>query len=455
MALELRLVEFRDDAGAEASVATAVSTAHKVIEYVPAAAPRDTVRTAGRREGSQPVDTTVGNVTETIRLAVPSDAPGMLETIKATCEKARRWAEGFRRDMRMTVQLRDLNQSDDWYEAKLLDGDPVLDNGRGRVINFQIERAPYWRETADRLMTLGNTGGMGTTVTIYNHEDDQPGYDNWVLVEPPPGNVPAETRIRLRNSYNDAARVAEVWVGWYDRPNLLTLQGEESELPVSIVNDGAFSNMAYGVADRFQWTLPQSTARDYVGLFRVFAAGSVSGKGQIQAGYEISPYQRGKWVNGAMGVHELVDLGVMALPPGGYVRPTRYPVRVWLECENESNVDFVQFIPLEQFRRWRFRGYDMQYSTCIVDDGIRDEMVYDWGGQSLPILDGYGERIALWPEGLLTPTFVSNDFVPGWTETHNQMLVFLQRTSTGEATPLRTAQVQVTCRGRWDVLPNS
>lgn len=435
----------------DAQTVVQVSPPYSILDYVPQAAPESVSWTQGLREGARPVDSSVGNAAETIRLQVAAAAHDALDAFKQVLGQARTWGKESRKDMRVMLQVRDVaRHGDDWYEAQVFGGEVDLEDGRGRVLRLHVERAPYWSETEDRVLTIGNTGGAGTVVSIVNHDDSEEGHDNWVVVEPPGGNVPALARIRLRNTYDDDLRLAEVRVGWYDRPHVLTLEGESSELGGVPYSAEGLSNLGDMQAGRFQWTLPQADVQDYVGLFQVLANGSLSGQCRVSAGYEITAYQKGRYVTGGSG---WTDLGLMSMPPGGYVHPVRYPVRVWVDCGAESRLDFVQFVPAMQFRRWLFRGYNAQYSTCIVDDGIRDELVYEYGNQAMPILDGYGERIMLYPAGLLPEVALPVGFVPGWTETRNQVLVFSMRGDMGDAKALRSADVHVTCRARWDVLP--
>lgn len=449
--LELRFVTMRASGEDDAQTVVAISPPYSILEYVPQAAPESVTWTQGQREGAWPVDSSVENVTETIRLEVAAAAHDALDTFKQALAMARTWSKGARGDMRVVLQVRDLaRHGDDWYEAQVFGGQVDLEDGRGRVLRMYVERAPYWSETEDRIMTLGNTGETDTVVTIYNHDDSEAAHDNWVVVEPPPGNVPALTRIRLRNTYNDPARLAEVRVGWYDRPHVLALEGESTELPAVLYSEEGLSNLGGAQASRFQWALPQADVQDYVGLFQVLANGSLSGQCRVSAGYEITAYQKGRYATGRVG---WTDLGLMSMPPGGYVHPVRYPVRVWVDCGASSRLDFVQFVPAMQFRRWLFRGYNAQYSTCIVDDGIRDELIYEYGNQAMPVLDGYGERIMLYPAGLLPEVALPGGFVPGWTETRNQVLVFAMKGDTGDALAARSAEVHVTCRARWDTLP--
>ena len=139
------------------------------------------------------------------------------------------------------------------------------------------------------------------------------------------------------------------------------------------------------------------------------------------------------------------DLGLLSLPPGGYRTPTRYPLQVWLTGSAAAWLDYVVLLPAYQFRRIEFPyGYDCVYQACIVDDP-EEGLYYDIGGQKLPILAGYGAPVQAWPAGMLPLQAAATP--------HQQMLVFALESASGGAEALRSAQIEVSARARYSVLP--
>lgn len=412
----------------------------RILEYIPANAPINVVRTPGRRSGSRPVASTVDNVTETLTVRV-NDVPGAQRMLNLALTMALEWSKQFRRDMRFVVRVRDPQRHQQWFEAELFGGRAELDRDSGRVLRVTWEREPYWSGD-EQILKLRNTVAEGFTLGIFNHDDDAFGHDNFVIVEAPGGDVPTPARIRIRNTYTTTphvTRLSEVRIGWYDRPHYLTLEGESSEAPITTIDSGGgFSGEARATAQNFQWTMAQSNIVDYVGLFRVLANGELYGATwTLSTGYEMTRMQTSKAVPGQAG---WTDLGLISLPPGGYVHPFRYPVRIWLDGSVNGNLDYLMFIPTQQWRHVKFNGYNCVPGACIVDDGIRGELIYDYNGQSMPILTGWGDPIEVWPAGLL----------PG---NQQQMLVFAMTDDFGGADPLRTADVQITVRPRYNVIP--
>lgn len=413
----------------------------RVLEYVPAGAPINVTSTPGRRIGSRPVASVIGNVTEPITVKVIGDAPSAQRTLNQVFAMALEWSKQFRRDMRLVMRIRDPNRHQEWFEAELFSGRADLDSGSGRVLRLTLEREPYWNG-AEQIVNLRNTVAQGYTLGIMNHDDDRFGHDNFVLPDAPAGDVPTPARIRIRNTYTTtpATRLKDVRIGWYDRPHYLTLEGENSEASITVVDsDENFSNSARATAQNYQWTLQQSNIVDFVGLFRVLANGDLTGATwSMSTGYELTKMQTAKAVTGRSG---WTDLGLISLPPGGYVHPFRYPHRIWLDGSAAGKLDYLMFMPIQQWRHLRFdHGYNCAPGACIVDDGIRDELIYDFNGQALPILAGWGDPIELWPSGLL----------PG---NQQQMLVFAMMNDFDRAEPMRTADVQVTVRPRYNVVP--
>jgi len=252
-------------------------------------------------------------------------------------------------------------------------------------------------------------------------------------------------RIRIRNSYNSAARLRRVRMGWYDRRQSLTLEAENSADSPYIEPDETRSNYAWASAARFRWELPQLAYFDYVGPFRVLANGALSGTTwQMAVGYELTKMQYGTRAAVA-GQNGWTDLGLLSLPPGGYRTPTRYPLQVWLTGSAAAWLDYVVLLPAYQFRRIEFPyGYDCVYQACIVDDP-EEGLYYDIGGQKLPILAGYGAPVQAWPAGMLPLQAVATP--------HQQMLVFALESASGGAEALRSAQIEVSARARYSVLP--
>jgi len=437
---ELRIV--RIEAFGSGDVETVAEVAAAWVEFAPRGAPESVLYTRGGREGARPLAVEVGNIEETLTLWYPQAISG-LQQFNAALKTAQLWALSGRRDMRLAVQIRNADRNPYWYTATLYGG-VAEPNGAARNITVRWTREPYWRgqEGLLQVRTFYDEA-WGDYAEIYNCDDSRPGYNNFVLIEAPVGNVPALTRIKISNTYANN-RLAEVRMGWYDRPINLILEGEDSEaLIVQQQFDTQYSNTFRAQASEFRWEVAYASNRDFVGPFRVLANGNLYGdRWRVAVGYELTRMQTGRWVTGRSGWN---DLGMTVLPPGGYVHPVRYPFKVWVESEGGANgwLDFVHFSPMEQYRRLLFRAYNCVPGACIEDDGIREELVYDFGGERMPVLDGYGEQIQLRPAALLPAASAGQ-----------QMIAFGLTSDGGSAEPERTAQIQILAVPRWNVIPD-
>jgi hypothetical protein len=428
---------------------TCIDVGSHVYDYFPASPALRVDSTQGRRRGSMPLGHSALNVMESVRVGFsPAAFWNGVRALESAFERALLWAESDRRDMRVVLRFRDLARHADWFEAPLYNGSITLD--RGSHIGVSWERGPYWTGAETLLKVRNNWTQYGGDVTpdgngfadyaqVTNADDDNPSHCNWVVVEAPEGDVPAPARIRVQNNY-DGDRLRTIYMGWNDRPQAMTLEGEDSETDISIHPNTAYSNQAYAVGDAFLWEMPQNAIRDFTGPFRVLANGDLSdGTWRVASGHELTRMQYGSR-SAVTGANGWTDLGILSFPPGGYVHPVRYPVRVWLDGLADGSLDYLLLIPQRQSRTLQFRYYNCAQGACVEDDGWREELVYDFGGERLPIIDGFGDPVQLWPENLL----------PGDQE---QMLTFALGDDRENAHAFRTGVVQVFARPHYRTLP--
>lgn len=431
-----------------------------IVKYNPASPKERVTWSRGTRAGAVPVAHQVENVVETFEIVLDVydgvDFYTDLHAIEGVLSKARAWAESGRADMRMMIQIQDdiRHNNTEWYEARLFGG-RVSVRRRTVSIVLVIERSPYWEGAEVPLQMMNTSAGTFTWEwypTIYNHDDPEPGHDNWVFVKPPEGDTPTPARLRIQNTFDDARRLREVRVGWYDRPGQFVLEAEDAAYSGTLNQDTDWSNNTRVTADDFRWEITQAEAFQGIsGFFVVLANGGLSaGNWRIRAGYELTKLITLPWVAGANG---WTNLGVIELPPGSFTRLPRYPVRIWLEGAADGALDFVQLVPVpvgaHSVRRLTFIGYNAQNGMCIVDDGINEELFCDFGGQRLPVVEAHGEPIMIWPDTMMpTP-----EIQPGGGATGLQMLTFTQSNDLGGAEPLRTARLELYVRPRWRTLP--
>jgi hypothetical protein len=431
---------------------TALDLTGDVIDYAPAQPELAVTRTAGPRDGAYPVSHESQNVTESVRIRVNvANAKTTYHNAAEAIRRALLWAEDLRRDRRVVVRFRDTERFEAgiYYEATLYNA--RLELQRGGMLRISWERSPYWSGPEELLTVKNNWTEYSEEVTpdgdgyadyaqITNCDDDNPLHNNWLIVEAPGGTVETPLHVRINNNYDDD-RLKAVRLGWSDRPQAFTLEGEDADGGVYIAPGAEYSNQAHARSDRFVWEVEHSDVRDYVGRFRVLANGNLSGTWQMWAGYALTKKQEARYPDGASyatGADGWTEIGELSLPPGPYLHPPRPTLKLWLEGSGEAWLDYVAFVPVQRWQHrylWFSDGYNCVPGACIFDDGWRGEFGYDYGGVNYASLSAYGEPIRLRPQS------------------SEQMLTFALTSDSDSAEALRSALVAVYARPRYDVLP--
>lgn len=445
MTLEIQFARWEFTQNGEVLTTTDITPPLRLVRYTPTA----------------PAGDDALNVRETFDVVVAREADTWLRLFNGTFSRARYWAREmrFRRDLRTVIRVRDnrRHSGETWFEAPLYDGRVEFIQGNGKYWRVRIERGPYWRGPETRLR-VQNTGGSGLgawadDATIYNHDDDMPGHNNWVLVEPPGGDAPTPIRLVAQNTYatTPASRLKQVRVGWYNQPQQLALDVVHATGATLEPEDEAYSYNRRGSGSAFQWVVNNTAFQDFTGMFKVLANGFLQGNNwQVSVGYELTRMQHPPqgYVAGANG---WTDLGNLVLPAGTYVHPERYPLKVWLEGTGTGILDFVLFAPVNQdtfIRELTFRGYDAQVGTCIEDDATRGEVAYLYGSQRVPVVETLGYPVLAQPQTMLPQALPANAGIP-----NAQMLSFTLMSNHGQAEALRTARVEVFARPLYAILP--
>ncbi|MBN2389886.1 MAG: hypothetical protein JXR84_04140 [Anaerolineae bacterium] len=414
-----------------------------LYDYFPSSPPIDVTWTQGETVGSWPVAHRVGNAVESCKVNFYGDnVMTALRTLNQAFMAARLWAESSRKDLEYVLRFRDSARHgvNEWYESRLYGGRVTLE--RGHVLNVTWERAPYWEgdEVIVQVKRRDNTT-FADYAQITNCEDTNPARSNVLRVQTPAGDAPTPVRIRLNNDYDSDARLARVMIHWFPEGIATTLEADAAEPMPELVPDEGASNGNYGVGTSFTWSVAHSIMRNYTGWFRMLVNGHLRGEWELGVGYELRREQTNT-ITGSPGWN---DFGLFYLPPRGYMPPVRYPIRVRLAGASSSSVDYVLLLPvygeLAQWRVWGFDGFNAIQGTCIEDDMRRMDVpvLYEFGGENLPLVNAYGGPIELWPAGL-----------PGG---GYQSMVFALENDTGAAEALRTAQVQLFARPRYANLP--
>lgn len=392
------------------------------------------------------------NVTETIELLLTSTTKPLLqaavrfiETLLVVAERRQRVKAGAR--VYLTLQVD--GESEAW-RTEVLAGRLELNQDALQLwpnvkveARLHITRRFFWEQVniaEIHLAALSNASFGAGGRTIHNHEDS--GQGNWVMTLTPAGSLPAPAKIQLTNNSGAAQDYRNVYISnnaYSDPANFVhIIQGESARAGFgTTVVDATCSNgnlrRQTGTAFFFKWDLSTVLLADTVGKhFRLLVrfAGytntpaiyvtpivqDATGLVDLAIGDEVLlPVSGGS-------DYELVDLGALPLPPGGY-SATWAMQTLALKFRAATSVtvdlDFVQVTPLDSFRHLIQRGMQILNGDAIIDDGIEGityslesgvgHPIYSPRGQPLHVFPGQGNRIVvLHDEGTVAP--IANSF---------------------------------------------
>lgn len=271
-----------------------------------------------------------------------------------------------------------------------------------------VDRRNFWEgaETEVYLSSSLHSERVGG-VTVYNN--DNVTNANWAGIASNriTGNLPAPLKLRILN--NSGASLG--WTNFYIANNVNSAPASiDCWLLGSEATGGATVSWGSAVTHNIlQYILPLSdtllgqTKGRYFralaaftsnGLNTNWRAGIYSNIGGIYA-----PLVIGRERSTAGG-EELVDLGALPIPPGGYnVATTAVALVLSVRCPSSggATLDFVQLMATDSFRRLEQVGYSMPVGTGIEDNGIDGGAYAYSSGAKYPIIKTYYDPIYVWP----------------------------------------------------------
>lgn len=436
------------------------------VEYAPRAPGPSTVEyePGAVADGGEVAAISRANVVESCRISAVEDTGDDLRTTLQTVESLFLAAieyQNRRGGSPVYVEFA-AEDDDDVYRSEILYG--TMEPGREALwwwADAAVEATLIWKrrfywEGPEAELSLENTHGSGAGgLTVYNHYDA--GHENFVDVAGADvaGVLLAPARIEITNTYNDSARLYEVFIGhnvYADPSDLDTvLEGEDADSPAGAgtpnadCSEGdykATSTLAAAQASIMEWDLSSDllghcNGRWFRLLMRLQATDGTSGTDiQPKIKFALTVVGEGEEVR-LNSSYELQDLGVVQLPPWLQgMDAEMYSVTLCLygrraSATGELGVDFVQLTPMDSYRVLKPRGYGASYGVRVVDDGIGGWLWTDgWSGdQRTGHYVGEGQPVRL---------------VPG----KDQRIYFLMANSVGESEILRTASVRVYYRPR-------
>ncbi len=386
-----------------------------LTESYPIAEPGiDLQEIAGTESGGTVVNAPLRNVTESIDVVLTNNARSNLNVIERMFDLARQ-RQRDNAGPRVYIQV-SIDEANTW-RSEVLAGRVSLEHApdqlwRNRVrATLHITRRYYWEgpETQLKLTSSANSTPTTSPVTLYNNDDATATQTNWIGIASSQvtGVLPAPIKLKLTNAELSALNYSEFFIAnnVFSDPTGMDpfLLGTEA------AGGATFSWSSSSQVTAYTWDLASTLLADTAGrYFRVLAAFSSASTGvYLQpvvlfgvGGLYIDIYVGGEvYHNG----EELVDLGAVPLPPGGY-NPNTATVALAIRARKSGGgsltLDFVQLTPTGHgiYRRVRQLGFAMESNDALVDDGI-EGLVYGEEPDSdrLPVMRGLNAPIHVWP----------------------------------------------------------
>jgi hypothetical protein len=372
-----------------------------------------------------------GGINETAEIALIGNV-ATVRTALQNLNKLFRQAEVFqKREVGTRVFLEiQLQNGDDYWRSELLEAAPIptsetLDLGLitgAMKLRLTWRRRAYW-EGPETVLPLTNGNGTNVTTGITVHPINDATHSNYVAIAGTnvTGDLPAPIKLELENTYNDANRMGDVWMALNVNSNPSSLQhvleGEDADYGVTVSSpvSNLYSNDLRGIAtipaaegDICYWDLDNTFLQNCAGNdFRVLCKLATDPTGDIWAKMRISMSGLSTLYEGPEvklnEYYRYVDLGVVRIPPSNLsgvstIMPVRFELRGKRPAGSDGiQIDFIQLMPMDSYRKIDHRGYDIGYGAKLIDDQIDDQIYVDWSTGASKYQLVYGSKLLLEP----------------------------------------------------------
>lgn len=321
---------------------------------------------------------------------------------------------------RVYVEFRPTD-SGDIFRAEIFDGAAVYDQDPAKRSLYNtvstVQVAVAWTRRAKLqgpeeevyLSGPSQTERLGG-VTTYNNDNATATAANWfqAAANRIKGTQPAPIRLRITN----ASGAGLPWRNFHIGNNVYSSPASADVwLLGSEAVSGAAANWTSGTThSSLAWIFPLSAtllAQTQGRTFRVLAAftGAVGTNGYLLA--HVGPYigstfiKQHTTVGERLAGNQLLDLGELPIPPGGYNVANAGAALVITARGTGSGggtIDFVQLMPTDSYRKLEQIGYTASNGDAIEDDGIEGGAVAILSGTRNGIVSAAGEPLMVYPE---------------------------------------------------------
>ena len=417
----------------------ASSTNIFLTEYTPQTPATRYEQIKGVSDGGELGAAYYDNVTETVEGAMYTSSFQSNYVVLQRLMEAAKERQRTRTGAKVYIRYQ-IDGSSDIYRSEILTGRVELVKGAMSIwgnqhlpIRIHITRRYFWEHVDETELQLASqasgtpaTGGK----TIHNHKDSGQGNYVEIAAAQVVGAIPAPVRIRLQNNTGSTQDYRNVYlaVNANSSPSTFShiIEGENFDAGGvgAPVNNTTNSSDAYvsgsfnTTGDYFKWVLSAGLLSVTRGRwFRLMARfHGYSAQAYIRPiildndGF-ISLY-RGDEVLLPASQTELIDLGMVPLPPAGYDSAAGAHM-LGLYCRSVSgsatlNLDFIQLTPVESYRHLVMRGNDVANGDAIEDDGPEGRAYHDLAGAHHYIMSPRGASLTVFPN-LIQRIYVLHD----------------------------------------------
>jgi hypothetical protein len=289
-------------------------------------------------------------------------------------------------------------------------------------VSLSLERQPFW-EGALTQLPLTNANGTSNTsgLTVWNHDDSGTGHDNYVQIAAASvtGTLPAPVMVELTNATGSAQTYEAIYMATnaFCDPANFTHSLEAESIVVSgnydsIGSNADSSNGQYVVKsitgtfsqyfDLSAALMADTVGHDFHLLARFRNAGTMYVRPSIWDASGAVQLRAGDEVEFVITTNQLVDLGVLPLPPGGYA--TTYGAQrlcLYYRPTGTISVQLDSFLlfPAASFRRLTPIG-SVANGAKITDDPIEDRAYITTSSVDRPGVVRRSGPVQVWPNTL-------------------------------------------------------
>jgi len=225
--------------------------------------------------------------------------------------------------------------------------------------------------------------------------------------------------LTFENTYNNSNRMGDVWMALNVNSNPASLQhvleGEDADYGATpgTANANLYSDANYGIITVptsegliCYWNLDNTflqncAGNDFMVLMKLVSAPFYDTWMRMKLSYAgLTTLAQGALVklNGLLAYQEL---GVIRLPPylfgSANIGTLRLQIFGKASSSSQLNLDFLQLMPLDSYRKVAHVGYDIGYGAKLIDNQIDNLLYADWSGYASGYQVAYGEKIRLEP----------------------------------------------------------